>query len=80
MKSKLPKKTNNDFYSSDDGAGRAGAANGQAKRDKKPSIYDGSDDDDYDYRNDLMDEGDDDSYWEEEEEEWENTEDEEAED
>ncbi len=56
MKSKSPRRNSTDFYSFDDSVGRPGATPGKGKRDRKPSIYD--EDDDYDYRQDLLDEDD----------------------
>lgn len=60
MKSKSPRRNSNDFYASDDSVGRAGLNPGKVKRDRKPSIYD--EDDDYDYRKDLLDEDEGDFY------------------
>ncbi len=54
MKSKSPRRNSNDFYSFDDSVGRPGVTPGKGKRDRKPSIYD--EDDDYDYRQDLLNE------------------------
>ncbi len=60
MKSKSPRRNSNDFYSFDDSVGRPGVTPGKGKRDRKPSIYD--EDDDYDYRKDLVNEDDDDFF------------------